>query len=88
VDVAITDLRAHLRDWLARVRDGEELVVTDRGRPVARITGLDEQTSLLERLTAEGVIARPKVGRRPKLSDLQVPRPRRPASDVISEQRR
>ena len=87
MDVAITDLRAHLSDWLAKVRDGEELIITDRGLPVARLTGL-ETTTLLERLTEQGVIARPKHARRPKLSGLKVPRPRRPVSDIVSEQRR
>ena len=30
MDVPVTELRAHLSDWLDRVRAGEEIVVTDR----------------------------------------------------------
>jgi prevent-host-death family protein len=58
MDVAITELRAHLSEWLERVREGTELVITDRGVPVARLLGLTA-TATLERLTADGVIARP-----------------------------
>lgn len=87
MDVAVTELRAHLSDWVERARGGGEVVITDRGVPVARLVGLDS-TSTLERLTAEGVIARPAVARRPTASGRTRPRPRRPLSDVISDQRR
>ena len=87
VDVAITELRTHLSVWLDRVRHGEEVVVTDRGVPVARLLGMDA-TSTLERLTAEGVIGRPAAAIRPKASGRSRPRPREPVSDDISEQRR
>lgn len=33
----IGELKARLSAYLARVRAGEEVVVTDRGRPIARI---------------------------------------------------
>ncbi|HEX6165697.1 MAG TPA: type II toxin-antitoxin system prevent-host-death family antitoxin [Acidimicrobiales bacterium] len=87
MDVAVTDLRAHLRDWLARAREGEEVVVTDRGVPVARLLGLDA-TSALERLTEQGVIARPTQPRRPVAAGRVLPRSRRPVAERVSEQRR
>lgn len=34
----IAELKAKLSEYLAFVRDGEEVVVTDRGRPIARIS--------------------------------------------------
>jgi len=40
MDVAVSDLRAHLSEWLERARDGEEVVVTERGIPVARLLGI------------------------------------------------
>jgi len=58
MDVAVSELRANLRDWLERAREGNEVVVTERGIPVARLLGI-ETTPLLDRLTAEGVIGRP-----------------------------
>ena len=86
VDVAVTDLRAHLSDWLARARDGDEIVVTDRGIPVARLMGVDT-TEALVRLTGDGVISRPTSEHRPKAAGLSRPRPRGSVSDRVSEQR-
>jgi prevent-host-death family protein len=87
MDVPVTDLRANLRDWLARARAGEDVVVTDRGVPVARLVGVDAD-GVLERLTNESVIARPERQQRPITSGTKRPRPKRPVSGWISEQRR
>jgi prevent-host-death family protein len=86
MDVAVTDLRAHLSDWLERARQGTEVIITDRGLPVARLLGLDTTTAI-ERLTADGVIARPQRSVRPAAGGRSRPRPRRPVADIISEQR-
>jgi prevent-host-death family protein len=86
MDVAVTDLRAHLSDWLERARQGTEVIITDRGLPVARLLGLDTTTAI-ERLTADGVIARPQRSVRPAASGRTRPRPSRPVADIISEQR-
>lgn len=50
--VAITEVKAKLSEYLARVRGGEEVVITDRGRPIARLTpvaGRDPHLADLER---------------------------------------
>jgi prevent-host-death family protein len=86
VDVAVTDLRAHLSEWLERAREGSEVVITDRGVPVARLMGLST-TATLERLAAEGIIGRP-AARRPQAAERARPRPRRPLSSIVSDQRR
>ena len=87
MDVAVTELRAHLSDWLQRARQGDEVVITDRGVPVARLLGLSA-TAVLERLAAEGVIGQAGAGRRLAASGRPRPRPRRPVADIVSEQRR
>ena len=84
--MAVTELRARLSVWLDLVRHGEEVVITDRGLPVARLLGLDS-TATLERLSEEGVIARPATAQRPKASGRPRPRPRRPVADIVSDQR-
>lgn len=84
--MAVTELRARLSVWLDMVRHGEEVVITDRGLPVARLLGLDS-TATLERLADEGLIARPASAQRPKASGRQRPRPRQPVADIVSEQR-
>jgi prevent-host-death family protein len=38
----IKDLKDHLSDFLRRVRRGEEVVITDRNRPVARLSAVDQ----------------------------------------------
>jgi prevent-host-death family protein len=86
MDVAVTELRAHLSEWLERAREGSEVIITDRGMPVARLLGLST-TATLERLAAEGIIGRP-AGRRPAAAGRVRPRPRRALSSVVSDQRR
>jgi prevent-host-death family protein len=39
--VPIGALKARLSEYLARARAGEEVVITDRGRPVARLAPLE-----------------------------------------------
>jgi prevent-host-death family protein len=87
MDVAVSELRAHLSDWLERARNGDEVVVTDRGLPVARILGI-ESSATVARLTAEGVIAPPRAASRPVARGRRRPRPARPVSDRVGEQRR
>jgi len=87
MDVAVSELRAHLSEWLYRVREGDEVVITDRGVPIARLLGLTA-TATLERLAADGVIARAATPRRPKAVGQARPRPRRPVADLVGDQRR
>jgi prevent-host-death family protein len=87
MDVPVTELRAHLSQWLERARSGDEVVITDRGVPVARLLGLTTAATL-ERLAADGVIGRPSAARRPRASGRSRPRSRRPLADIVSEQRR
>jgi prevent-host-death family protein len=37
----VAQLKARLSEYLSRVRAGEEVLVTDRGRPVARLVPVD-----------------------------------------------
>lgn len=83
----MTELRANLSHWLHRVGDGDEVVVTERGVPVARIIGV-ACSSTIEALTAQGVIARPARPDRPRVDERERPRSRRPVSDIVSDQRR
>lgn len=40
----VSELKAGLSSYLARVKRGEEIVVTERGEPIARIVPLDRRT--------------------------------------------
>ncbi|MBI2710940.1 MAG: type II toxin-antitoxin system prevent-host-death family antitoxin [Actinobacteria bacterium] len=87
MDVAVSVLRAHLSEWLERARDGEEIVVTERGVPIARLLGMTA-TATLERLIADGVIACPERAERPVATGKARPRARRSVSERVSDQRR
>lgn len=52
--VGIRELRQDLSRYLRRVRAGERLVVTDRGRPLAVLAPFAEEGNVLDRLVAEG----------------------------------
>ncbi|MGI8524231.1 MAG: type II toxin-antitoxin system Phd/YefM family antitoxin [Nocardioides sp.] len=87
MDVAVSTLRAELADWIERVRGGEEVVVTDRGMPVARLVAVDS-APLLEQLTRAGVLSRPRRAGRPTASNKPRAHADRPVSELVSEQRR
>jgi prevent-host-death family protein len=87
MDVAVTELRAHLSRWIQAAREGNDIIITDRGTPVARIVALDS-TPVIDRLTAQGVIKRPARSTRPLAGNRRRPTPKRPVADIVSEQRR
>lgn len=87
MDVGITALRQDLAAWVERARNGEEVVVTDRGIPVARLIGV-ESTALLEDLTRRGVLNPPSTAPRSRAREVRRTRPTAPVSDTVSEQRR
>ncbi|ROS78858.1 type II toxin-antitoxin system prevent-host-death family antitoxin [Cellulomonas sp. PhB143] len=62
MEVAVSALRAELKQWIERARDGEEVVVTDRGIPVARLAGIGT-ADLLTELTREGLLTAPATER-------------------------
>jgi prevent-host-death family protein len=64
--VNIAELKAHLSDHIRRVRAGEEVLVCDRNKPVARIVpcGLEDYSEQEQRLIARGVLIPPLKRRR------------------------
>lgn len=64
----ITDLKARLSHYLDQVRQGREVIITDRGRAVAKITpikGTERAESRREVLVRSGLLRPPaaKLGR-------------------------
>ena len=88
MEVAVSELRANLSEWVARAKTGTEVLVTERGVAVARLTGLSG-SSTIDRLVEQGLISRPaKPGARPVATGRSRPRSKGSLSDQISEQRR
>lgn len=80
------ELKNNLSRYLDRVQGGEEIIVTDRGKPIARLSAVDETTDQLAALIAAGAVRPPESRQR-----------HRPArrigakgsvSDLVADQRR
>jgi prevent-host-death family protein len=57
--VAVAELKARLSEYLAAVKRGEEVVVTERGRPIARLTALVGLDARLDELVRAGMLRPP-----------------------------
>ncbi len=90
VNVGIRDLRENLRSWLERVKNGEELVVTEHGKPIAQLMPLDSGRKTLEELVALGRVRPPLRKKRHDIDVAKLPRlsPGPTLSDIVIEQRR
>lgn len=66
MEVGIRELRGNLSAYLDRVKAGEELVVTERGRPVARLEPY-AGPSKREELIAQGILHPPTKPWNPRL---------------------
>ncbi|WP_334141061.1 type II toxin-antitoxin system Phd/YefM family antitoxin [Rhabdothermincola sp.] len=86
VEVGVRDLKNNLSRYLDRVREGEEIIVTDRGRPVARLSALDHSTDRLAELVAAGVVRPPT--RTTRTRPARRIAPKGPVSDLVADQRR
>ncbi|MEX2554226.1 MAG: type II toxin-antitoxin system prevent-host-death family antitoxin [Actinomycetota bacterium] len=86
MEVGIRELKNGLSRYLKRVQKGESVVVTQHGRPVARIVpvGVSEHLEQLmsdARVTWSGRRFRPP-------SNAPRPKPGHPVSDYVGEDRR
>ena len=62
---SIADVKARLSEFVRRVKAGNEVVITDRGVPVARLTGLEateRRATRRDRLARAGAV-KPGKGR-------------------------
>jgi len=72
VEVGIREFRLNLSKYVARARQGTNVIVTDRGHPVARLGPLEEEEDTFARLVREGLITparRPRSAPLPPLVD-------------------
>jgi prevent-host-death family protein len=83
MDVGVRELKSRLSEYLARVAGGEPIVVTDRGRPVARLVPFTAD-SAIDRGIDEGWIEAP---RRTSLPSVPRVKSGRSVLDVLDEDR-
>ena len=87
--VGARELKNRLGRYLRQVREGETILVTERGRPVAELRPLPpaavDLDARLQELAAEGVVRLPK---RPKPEHIRrLPLPGGPLSKALVEDR-
>ncbi len=83
-EVGVRDLHDRLSEHLERVEDGAEIVVTRRGRPIARLAAVDA-VDPLEELVRRGLVSSPKAPRQAKKPRVKA---RGSVSDHVAAQRR
>lgn len=83
-EVGIRELRDHLSRYLERVRGGDEVVVTERGRAIARVVPIGGERTI-DKLISEGVVTPAKQRTRRRTEPL---RAAGTVSDLVAEQRR
>jgi prevent-host-death family protein len=92
VSVSISELKAKLSEHLRRVRAGETVMVTDRGRTVAQLTPPppdENEESELQDLVDKGVVHRGRGSVSPEFWDLPVPEdPEGKVLESLLEERR
>ncbi|MGH2556687.1 MAG: type II toxin-antitoxin system Phd/YefM family antitoxin [Actinomycetota bacterium] len=86
MEVGIRDFRSQLSRWIEVVKSGSDVLITDRGRPVARLIPATGSRPL-DRLIALGLVQPPSAPRRPIDSRRRVP-VKGSVSDLVAEQRR
>lgn len=85
MEAGVRELRDHLSRYLSFVRDGQEVIVTDHGKAVARLVSLD-QPRPIDRLISEGLISPPAHEKRQRTAP--EPSSSETVSDLVAEQRR
>lgn len=89
--IGVRELRQHASRYLARVKRGAVIEVTDRGKPIARLvpvaTGVETPAETEQRLIDEGVLIPAEMDWRTLPAPL-TPKPgQRPLSEVLQEMR-
>jgi prevent-host-death family protein len=84
-EVGVREFHDHLSQYVRHVADGGEVVVTMRGKRVARLAPVAQQDPL-EDLRERGLVSDPSAAWRPRRRGRV--RPRAAVADLLSDQRR
>jgi prevent-host-death family protein len=85
--VGVREFRSRLSHWLDRAAAGEEVIVTEHGRPRARVTAVDAERTW-QRLIDEGLIT-PPTKPKGKIDVESLPRLKEGTlTEILFEQRR
>jgi antitoxin (DNA-binding transcriptional repressor) of toxin-antitoxin stability system len=91
INVGVKEIKNSLSRYLARVKEGEDVIITERGKPVARIIMENREkksirTALLP-LIESGTVILPSSGlNKKRLAPKEIPG--KPVSEMVIEDRR
>jgi prevent-host-death family protein len=88
VSVGVRELKNQLSSYLDRVKAGEEITVTERGRPIARLTSIAVDVDRRAALIEAGIIRPASAGRRRLPSRRVKIAPGESLGELVAEQRR
>jgi len=92
--VGIRELKTHLSRYVQDVKNGDEILVSERGRVIAKLVSIEPHTeaarfqNLLLKLSAEGQISLPKIQARAALPVRRKKVKGAPLADAVIEDRR
>ena len=88
VSVGVRELKNQLSAYLDRVKAGEEITVTEHGRPIARLTSVAADVDRMASLIAAGIV-RPASAKRRRLPSKRVKlADGDPLAELVAQQRR
>jgi prevent-host-death family protein len=85
-EVGVREFHDHLSRYVRHVADGGEVVVTMRGKRVARLAPVDQRSDPLEGLRSRGLVSDPTGRWRPR--QRKRVSATSPVSDLVADQRR
>jgi prevent-host-death family protein len=85
-EVGVRELHDRLSRYVQHVKDGGEVVVTMRGRRVARLVPVDQVDPLAD-LRARGLVREPTAPRSPRARRARL-KAAGPVADLVADQRR
>lgn len=92
--VGVRELKDHLTQYLSMIKKGENVVVTDRGNPIAILHSLDKTEvtaspeEKLASLAKRGVVRLPSGNKKLDLTTKAVNVKGKPLSEIVIEERR
>jgi prevent-host-death family protein len=85
--VGIRELKNQLSGFLDRVKAGEEITVTEHGRPIARLTSISPDVDRMALLVEAGIVVPPLQAQRRLPSKRVRLAPGMPLNEVVAQQR-
>lgn len=86
IEVGVSEFRSDLKRWIDQVKSGEEIVLTERRTPIARITGINA-LPVIRQLERDGLIREPRNKSRTKASGRKRVPVKGSVSEIITQQR-